>query len=44
LGGLFYPRKSRHQPVASFIEGLKRRGVSEQVIQDALNEAFLINR
>lgn len=41
---ILYHLESRQQPVASFIEGLKRRGVSDRVIQEALKEAFLINR
>lgn len=35
---IIYHLESRHQPVSSFIEGLKRRGVSDEVIQEALNE------
>jgi len=33
-----YHLESRHQPISRFIEGLKRRGVSDAVIQEALNE------
>jgi HTH-type transcriptional regulator/antitoxin HigA len=40
---ILYYLESRQQPVLSFIEGLKRRGVSEQVIQDALNELIIDN-
>lgn len=39
---ILYHLESRQQPVANFIEGFKRRGVSDRVIQEALNEAFLI--
>lgn len=35
---ILYHIESRHQPVSSFIEGLKRRGVSDEIIQEALNE------
>ncbi len=35
---ILYHIESRHQPISSFIEGLKRRGVSEEVIHAALNE------
>lgn len=35
---ILYHLESRHQPVSSFIEGLKRRGVSDEIIQEALNE------
>lgn len=30
--------ESRHQAVSLFIEGLKRRGVSEEVINEALKD------
>ena len=40
---ILYYIESRHPPVLSFIEGLKRRGVSEQVIQEALNESIMEN-
>ncbi|MEC4806632.1 MAG: transcriptional regulator [Jaaginema sp. PMC 1079.18] len=35
---ILYHIESRHQPISSFIEGLKRRGVSEEVIHAALKE------
>lgn len=35
---ILYHLESRHQPISNFIEGLKRRGVSEKVIQEALND------
>jgi HTH-type transcriptional regulator/antitoxin HigA len=35
---ILYHIESRYQPISSFIEGLKRRGVSEEVIHAALNE------
>ncbi|MEC4983498.1 MAG: transcriptional regulator [Oscillatoria sp. PMC 1068.18] len=35
---ILYYLESRHQPISSFIEGLKRRGVSEDLIHEALNE------
>lgn len=38
---ILYHLESRQSPVLSFIEGLKRRGVSEQVIQEALNDTGL---
>lgn len=40
---ILYHLESRQSPVLSFIEGLKRRGVSEQVIQEALNELRIEN-
>jgi HTH-type transcriptional regulator/antitoxin HigA len=40
---ILYYLESRQQPVLRFIEGLKRRGVSEQVIKDALNELIIDN-
>ncbi|MEM8642261.1 MAG: transcriptional regulator [Cyanobacteria bacterium P01_G01_bin.54] len=38
---VLYHLESRHQPVGSFIEGLKRRGVSKAVIEAALNEVAI---
>ena len=35
---IIYYLESRHQPVSTFIEDLKRRGVSDEVIQEALND------
>lgn len=35
---ILYHLESRHHPVSSIIEGLKRRGVSDEIIQEALNE------
>lgn len=35
---ILYHLESRHQPISSFIENLKRRGVSEEVIHEALKE------
>ncbi len=40
---ILYHLESRQPPGLSFIDGLKRRGVSEQVIQDALNELVIDN-
>ncbi|WP_206044042.1 transcriptional regulator [Geitlerinema sp. P-1104] len=40
---ILYYIESRQLPVLSFVEGLKRRGVSEQVIQEALNELIIDN-
>ncbi|GAB4297086.1 MAG: hypothetical protein Fur0025_34950 [Oscillatoriaceae cyanobacterium] len=40
---ILYHLESRQPPVLSFIDGLKRRGVSEQVIQEALNELIMDN-
>lgn len=38
LEAILYHLESRHQGVSVFIEGLKRRGVSEEVIKDALTD------
>ncbi len=40
---ILYYLESRHEPVASFIAGLKRRGVSERVIQEALQEMVAVS-
>lgn len=40
---ILYHLESRQPPVLSFIDGVKRRGVSEQVIQEALNEWVIEN-
>ncbi len=38
LDGLLYLLESRHSGVPVFVEALKRRGVSEEIIRDALND------
>ncbi|MEM9539628.1 MAG: transcriptional regulator [Cyanobacteria bacterium P01_E01_bin.42] len=35
---ILYHLESRYEPVTGFIEGLKRRGVSEAIIREALND------
>ena len=35
---IIYHLESRHPGVAAFIDSLKRRGVSEEIIKDALGE------
>ncbi|MBO0349993.1 transcriptional regulator [Phormidium pseudopriestleyi FRX01] len=40
---ILYHLESRQSPLLSFIDGLKQRGVSEQVIQEALNEWIIDN-
>ncbi|CCQ59330.1 helix-turn-helix domain protein [Crocosphaera watsonii WH 0402] len=38
LEAILYHLESRHQGLSLFIEGLKRRGVSEEVIKEALTD------
>ncbi|GBF80137.1 helix-turn-helix domain-containing protein [Aphanothece sacrum] len=42
IEAILYHLESRHQGVSLFIEGLKRRGVSDEIINEALTDLVKI--